>query len=63
MQMERHRLLPDDTRQVELARRERQLLGRHLFDWLGPLVDLVSEWRFERGLIHLTARADRLVEP
>lgn len=61
LQMQRHRLAADDTRQIELARRERLLLRRYIFDWLGPLVNLVSEWRFERGLLHLEARAERLL--
>lgn len=61
VQMQRHRLAADDPRQVELARRERLLLQRHIFDWIGPVIDRVSAWRFERGLIHLEARAEFLV--
>jgi uncharacterized protein (TIGR02996 family) len=54
-------LAEDDPRRHELRRRERELLGRHVFDWLGPLADLASGWRFHRGLIRLEARADRLL--
>lgn len=61
LQLQRSRLAEDDSRLVELERRQRQLLSQHVFTWLGPLVDLASVWRFERGLLHVTVRAERLL--
>jgi uncharacterized protein (TIGR02996 family) len=57
------RLAENDPRREALARRERQLLGRHLFDWLGPLIDHVKGggWEFERGLVQLEARAEKFL--
>jgi uncharacterized protein (TIGR02996 family) len=53
-----HRLGEDDPRWAALRRRERQLLGRHVFDWLGPLIDRASQWTFQRGFLHIEARAE-----
>src|SRR5919204_1426609 len=57
------RLAEDDPHRASLGRREHQLLGRHLFDWLGPFVDHVKGrgWEFERGLVQLEARAEKFL--
>ena len=59
------RLAEDDPQRDWLARRERQLLGRHLFDWLGPFIDHVKGggWEFARGLVQLEARAEKFLTP
>lgn len=59
----RHRLAEDDPCYHALWRRERRLLSEHAFEWLGPLVDVSGNWRFQRGFIHLEGRADRLLTP
>jgi uncharacterized protein (TIGR02996 family) len=61
LQVTRSRLAPDDPQQAVLLRLERQLLKVHVLDWLGPLADHFSGWRFERGLIHLEGRAERVL--
>ncbi len=53
-------LAEDDPGYKQLHQRERSLLRQHIFDWLGGLIDVVSDWRFRRGFLHLEARADRL---
>jgi uncharacterized protein (TIGR02996 family) len=57
LDMQRHLLPEDDPRWAALWHQERQLLRRHIFDWLGPLVDSISEWTFRRGFLHIEARA------
>jgi uncharacterized protein (TIGR02996 family) len=61
LQVTRSRLAPDDPQQAVLLGLERRLLKVHALDWLGALADHASHWRFERGLIHLEARAERLL--
>jgi uncharacterized protein (TIGR02996 family) len=63
LQVVRHRIPEDDPRHAELFRREREILGHHVFDWLGPLADLVASWDFSRGFIILSARAQRFLVP
>src|SRR4029078_12795197 len=58
LQVRRARLSPDGDEALQMQYRERQLLRKHPFDWLGPLVDWASSWEFERGMIKLTVRGD-----
>ena len=58
LQVRRARLSPDDAGAMEMHCRERQLLRRHAFDWLGPLVDFASAWEFSRGFMQLVVRWD-----
>lgn len=53
--------LEDGPRKQELEKRRRALLRDHAMAWLGPLLDLVSSWRWERGMLHVEARAERLL--
>jgi uncharacterized protein (TIGR02996 family) len=62
VQVLRHQLLPGDPRLPALRRREGELLRQHLDAWAGPLVEHFV-WRFERGLLHLEARAEKLLSP
>jgi uncharacterized protein (TIGR02996 family) len=59
LQVMRTRLAEDNPAAAEMKKRERQLLRKHAFDWLGPLADFGSRWTFERGLIHLAAPLER----
>jgi uncharacterized protein (TIGR02996 family) len=63
LDLERHRLPRDDPRGEILWQRERELLGRHAFEWLGPLIDLASHWTFQRGFLRIEARAGRFLTP
>jgi uncharacterized protein (TIGR02996 family) len=49
-----------DPRQAALRRRQSELFREHFDFWVGPLADHAS-WRFERGLLHLEARAPKLL--
>ena len=49
-QVELARPAPDDERD-RLARRARELLVRHEAEWVGPVADAVTAWRFHRGFI------------
>jgi uncharacterized protein (TIGR02996 family) len=60
-QLVRSRLPAGDPRCEDLLRLERALIARHVWAWLGPLVDLAGRWDFHRGLIRLEARAERLL--
>src|SRR5205823_4967842 len=40
-------------RQDELRAREKKLVKAHGQRWLGPLIDRVKNWRFQRGLAHV----------
>jgi uncharacterized protein (TIGR02996 family) len=60
VQVLRAGLLPNDPRQPALHRRQVELQRRHVDAWVGPLMDHVV-WRFERGLLHLEARGDKLL--
>ncbi|HEY7423776.1 MAG TPA: TIGR02996 domain-containing protein [Gemmataceae bacterium] len=60
LQVLRHRLTPDDPNYGLLKRREGELFTEHCWTWLGPLAD-VTTWTFERGMIRLTARAQKIV--
>ncbi len=51
---------PDGPGRQALEERRRQLLAAHATEWLGPLLDVVSGWRWERGLLHVEARPERL---
>jgi uncharacterized protein (TIGR02996 family) len=51
--------LPDGPQKQELEQRRRELLRVNAMRWLGPLMDLVSAWRWERGMLHVEARAER----
>jgi uncharacterized protein (TIGR02996 family) len=53
-------LLPDGPLKQELQQRQRELLRDNAVGWLGPLMDLVRSWRWERGMLHVEARLDRL---
>lgn len=61
-QVHRRRLAEDDPQRVALQLRERQILKRYVFTWLGPLVDLASAWTFQRGLLRLEMRGDRFLQ-
>jgi uncharacterized protein (TIGR02996 family) len=61
LQVVRARIAEDDPRYNELYRRERQILARHAFHWLGPFIDVVGDWEFRRGLVFLEARAESLL--
>jgi uncharacterized protein (TIGR02996 family) len=50
LQCELARWIPDLERRTQLQERERELLANHTHEWLGPLIDLCSDWRFDRGL-------------
>lgn len=63
LQVHRRRLAEDDPQRAEFQQRERQLLRRYVFDWLGPLADRASAWTFQRGLLRLEMRGDRLLRP
>ncbi len=52
---------PEGPERVALEERRRQLLRDNAMGWLGPLLDVVSEWRWVRGMLHVTARAERLL--
>jgi uncharacterized protein (TIGR02996 family) len=41
----------DTGNQVELCRRERELLARYQQEWLGPLYGVLDAWTFERGFL------------
>src|SRR5215472_881331 len=49
-QVELARLAPGDERD-RLARRARELLVRHEAEWVEPVADAVTAWRFHRGFI------------
>jgi uncharacterized protein (TIGR02996 family) len=53
-------LLDDGPLKRDLEKRRRELLSAHAVAWLGPLMDLVRSWRWERGMLHVEARLDRL---
>jgi len=59
----RHRLSPDDPSYDILKRREGELFSEYRWKWLGPLADQARLWHFERGLIQLEARADKVLTP
>jgi uncharacterized protein (TIGR02996 family) len=54
-------LLPSDPRAPALNRREKELLRRHLDDWVGPVMNHLT-WRFERGFLHLEGRAEKVLD-
>jgi uncharacterized protein (TIGR02996 family) len=51
VQCELARLPRDDPRRRELKTRERELQEKHERQWLGPLLDFVEDWGFQRGLL------------
>jgi uncharacterized protein (TIGR02996 family) len=57
----RHRLSPDEPTYGLLKRREGELFTEHRWTWLGPLVDAARKWSFERGMIQITAQAEKLL--
>jgi uncharacterized protein (TIGR02996 family) len=59
----RHRLSPDNPTYDLLKRREGELFTEHRWTWLGPLVDAAKSWKFERGMIQITAQAEKLITP
>jgi uncharacterized protein (TIGR02996 family) len=59
----RHRLSPDDPTYDLLKRREAELFTEYRWTWLGPLVDAVKSWTFERGMIQITGEAEHLTTP
>jgi uncharacterized protein (TIGR02996 family) len=61
LSLQRSRIPEDDPRHNELWVRERRLLREHAFEWLGGLIDAVSNWTFRKGLLHIEARAERLL--
>jgi uncharacterized protein (TIGR02996 family) len=61
LQVVRARLDRGDPQALALERREKALLGRHLFAWLDCLVDHVVAWQFARGLVRLEARAEKFL--
>jgi uncharacterized protein (TIGR02996 family) len=61
LQVTRAKLSEDDPSYRDNYRRDRQILGRHLFTWLGPLADLATSWEFRRGFLFVEARAERLL--
>lgn len=63
LSLQRHHLPEDDPGHDELRLQQRWLLRRHAFDWLGDLIDVVSSWTFERGFLHVEARAERFLTP
>ncbi len=56
----RHRLSPGDPHHDTLKRREAEIVRQHQWEWLGPLPD-AARWAYERGMIQLTARAEKLL--
>jgi hypothetical protein len=46
-----------------LKRREGELFTEHRWTWLGPLVDAAKTWTFERGMVQITAEAEKLLIP
>jgi uncharacterized protein (TIGR02996 family) len=63
LQVVRARLAEDDPQREILRQREGEILRDHVLEWLGPLGDLASSWRFERGFIRIEARGDKLYPP
>jgi hypothetical protein len=61
LQVVRARLGEDDPRIAAIRQRERQLLRQHALDWLGPLIDAIISWGFERGLVQVEARAEKFL--
>lgn len=58
LDLQRHQAGEDEE---EIWHRERQLLRVHAFEWIGPWIDLAKSWSFQRGFLHIEARADRLL--
>ena len=59
----RHRLPPDDPDYELLKRREAEIFTEHRWTWLGPLTDAARGWAFERGMMQITASAEKLLTP
>src|SRR5579871_6871188 len=57
----RHRLPPDDPDYELIKRREAEIFTEHRWQWLGPLTDAARGWTFERGMVQITASADKLL--
>jgi uncharacterized protein (TIGR02996 family) len=55
-----HQLSASDPRREALRRRQSDLLREHLDHWVGPLMEHAT-WRFERGFLHLVARASKIL--
>jgi uncharacterized protein (TIGR02996 family) len=60
IQVLRHQFLASDPRQDSLGRREKALLSQYRDLWVGDLMDHLT-WRFDRGLLHLEGRIDKLL--
>lgn len=59
-----HDQLPaDDPRREVYHRQWDKILHRRFDLWIGPLMDLVSTWTFQRGFFHLTSRGEKLFLP
>jgi uncharacterized protein (TIGR02996 family) len=56
----RHRLSYDDPHHDVLKRREAEIITQYQWAWLGPLPD-AAPWNYERGMIQLTARAEKIL--
>jgi uncharacterized protein (TIGR02996 family) len=52
--------LPEGAERREMEERRRRLLAAHATGWLGPLLDFASEFRWERGMLHIRARGERI---
>jgi uncharacterized protein (TIGR02996 family) len=63
LQVLRHHLAPDDPGYELLKRREGELFTEHRWAWLGPLRDAARAWTFERGMIQITAQAEKMLTP
>lgn len=61
LELQRLRLGDGHPKAEELYRRERQILNRHVYAWLGDFLDVASDWEFHRGFIHLSVRAERFL--
>jgi uncharacterized protein (TIGR02996 family) len=51
LQCQAARLTASNPRRLELEARARKLLFEYEAEWLGPLLEVVSNWGFRRGLI------------
>ena len=59
----RRHLSADDPSYDLLKRREGELFTAYCWTWLGPLTDQSREWKFERGLVQVRAKAEQVLTP
>jgi uncharacterized protein (TIGR02996 family) len=62
LQVQRARLANDDPAREPMHREEMLLLQRHVYEWLGPLLEIAAGWRFRRGMVQLEMRAEKMLD-